>query len=158
MQTPILYSTYFGAQCEYYLSALDRHLVGKYCGFSVGGFFLGFLWMLYRKMYKEGAIVFCSVVLYYISIRYLFEFNVIPQNIYYLLDGLSMFVIPLFFGLFGNKLYVIKAVKTVDKLEESNLNEDEKQLKAKRIGGVSWLAPVLFTIVVFTLSLWSSLV
>jgi len=152
----LIYTLYFGDQSEFYHSKLSSHEAGEYCGFSVSGFFLGFVWMLYRKMYREFAIVLGLVILYYISIEFLYELNVLPRNIFHLLDGLSMFVIPLFFGFFGNKLYVMKAVRAVGKLETSSLSEEEKHAKAKKTGGVSWLSSVVFILIVFGLSAWEN--
>jgi hypothetical protein len=146
---------YFGKSTDYYLNVLDKSEGGKKHMFNIAAFFLGPIWMLYRKMYVEAGFYLGGVIVLGFAEGFLVNevFQLSPSaadtvsrsiNI-----GLAMSV-----GMLANSLYIKKAIAAVDLLVE-DWQEDGPDLvledQLRKMGGVSWPSALLGAAVVLAL-------
>ena len=105
--------------------------------FSWWAFFLGPLYIAYRKM------ISVSIVVYIINILITVFFS---KNL--LLQGLVLLVFNLFLGLSFKKIYYEDCVEKVGKIKQNNPDKGFNELVeiAKAKGGVSFLYPILIFI------------
>lgn len=104
---------------EYYKGKFDQITPKKQmAGFHIGAFFLGPIWLFYRKMYVYGAI-YIAFVFASGMVTSIFE---MPESINRAISiGLSVTM-----GLGGNGLYkyfVERRIKTITENHPSNFNE-----------------------------------
>ena len=112
----------------------DKILKGE---FSFGAFFLGNLYLLYRKMYTLFAIVLVAVIIAVF----------LPLTI----TSLVGFGIAIFLGIKFNELYVKHAKKEVSNIRMSNPHLDFNQLSflcAKK-GGTNIVLPIILAVIGF---------
>ena len=141
-------------------------------GFSINwsAFFLNFGYFLYRKMYLIGGILLglflitmipsVLVGLYYmtemfpeLSIGISFTDQVlkwifIADNVGWAMRVTTM----LFFGFFGNRIYLNRAVKDIKTIRAQNLTQDESELAIMKKGGVN--RKVVITLLIIFLVLY----
>lgn len=108
--------------------------------FSWCAFFLGALYIAYRKMLAV------SVIVWAINIAILFIFH----NNFYLYSGVSL-IFALFLGLSFKKIYFNDSMEKVGNIKKSNPEKGYNQLVeiVKYRGGVSMLYPFLLLAVAF---------
>lgn len=101
--------TFVGKNYEYYKRKwVFAKMSGALKGFNVAAFFLGVVWMVYRKMYMYAAIVFGLLVLDAVVESFL----PLPESIG---KGLTWGVYAAF-GLLGNYMYKTYVDKKLAKL------------------------------------------
>lgn len=110
--------------------------------FSWCAFFLGALYIAYRKMLGVAIIVWA------INIAILYAFH----NNFYIYSGVSL-VFALFLGLSFKKIYFDDSMEKVGKIKKSNPEKGFNQLVeiVKYKGGVSMLYPILLVAVAFVI-------
>lgn len=129
-------NAYFGKSADYYIIKYNQyHERNSLFPFSVPAFFLGVIWLLYRKLYLESFFIIILLSLF-------------PS--FGQFQNLINVSILLCLGFWGNNLYIRKADRDISKIIASTDNEDERieQLQAK--GGTSWaplfIVPIIIAI------------
>ncbi|WP_185806843.1 DUF2628 domain-containing protein [Bacillus salinus] len=101
-------------------------------------FLLGFVWLVYRKMYLYGylalAIIITVDIIYILILKEAMSSSVFAGT----------FII---FGLSGNQFYLDFVKKQVNKIKQADLGESERIKKMKKQGGVSWKGVLLYLVV-----------
>lgn len=117
--------------------------------YNLSAFFFGIFYLLYRKLYLEG------IILFFILIFSSLFLSLINPGIALLLEILVNLILCLFF----NKYYLDKAKKKIDKIKNKNKNKSITDLKniCKKAGGtnivLSIVISILLTIVVTVIML-----
>lgn len=116
-------------------------------GWNWAAFFLNVFWMLYRRMYREVAVVFgvlaMTTVLAELAGR---EGGRVEDRILRWLTGGVL-------GIVGNGLYLRKVRRALAEVA-SETDRDRRQAALRRSGGTSWLAVVLGLLVINGLALF----
>ena len=111
---------------EYYSKAWKRDLKWNWAAF-----FLGYIWLGYRKMYSH--------MFGFFGLNLLIMFILIMID-YHLLDSifpLANLGLCFFFGLLGNNLYKMKAERTINRVSQLGLSELDEITEIERRGGKS---------------------
>lgn len=120
-------------KCDYYIPKFeDMKESKKEASWNFAGFFFSFSWLVYRKMYVEGFIA--------LGIRTLVMF--IDQY-----ERTGSWMIRLACGIYGNYLYFKHCERKIN--NTMNLEEDLKNNKLHRAGGVSIIGLLGVFIVIF---------
>lgn len=142
-----LYKNYFQHNSDYYLEQIEgSNGRGKYT-FNAAAFFFGVFWMAYRKMYLHVLIILGISYAIGVILEMLLNFSVISNELYELIDGLSVPVWGIVIGLIANRLYILKSQKTVNKILAENSNEEQVNELINKEGGTSWIGPIILSIV-----------
>lgn len=140
------WSTYFGDEATYYLSELGRLRQGQSLDFRWAAFFLGMLWMVYRRMYVIAA---CAVGLILLQ-------STIEEGLYVLLalDELAQSITGLVIslalnaamGYYANRVYLWDARRNIRQVlvELPHAHEAEVLAAIARRGGHSVGAVFVF--------------
>lgn len=142
------WEAYFGKQAPYYLQQLHRLQQGRWPAFHVHAFFLGFLWMVYRRMY---VVAFCALLLILLETTVEEGFMVLigwEGSQAEWTGRLVALILNLLIGTYANRVYLWDArrnirqaiahgPKHVEELRLANIAEH---------GGTSWVAVVLIIV------------
>lgn len=112
--------------------------------FNLAAFFLGSIYLFYRKMILLGILVgILSIILNIIGLL------INPILIFILSLALSLILCFMF-----NKLYIDNAKKSIDKIKKRNTNKSISELKeiCKKNGGTSITFAIIFSIIVGIIS------
>jgi hypothetical protein len=112
-------------------------------------FFLSFLWMGYRKMYKQIFILFGVFLL--LDLLW-FRFTVNPENT----SSVISFIIFIVIGFTGNKLYKNKTKNAVNYISDLKLSKEEELEELSTIGGISFSGVLVSVSIAFGYFLLSS--
>lgn len=124
-----------GTKTEYYLPHFEKfETLNSFTSWNWPAFFVGCWWMLYRKMYVFGAVVFAVNEL-------LALMNV----------GLLGLLISIGLGVVGNYLYM----KDIDSRTEKamNMQPEEREMYIQKNSGTGWTGIVVGIAVSFVLSM-----
>ncbi|MCY7352557.1 MAG: DUF2628 domain-containing protein [Cytophagaceae bacterium] len=131
--------TFFGTQVGYYLDVTQdlRDGIHRY---NMWAFFLGILWILYRKMYAVFFITVLLIILEQQVEDWLFPAlaNNSTWNTVFNLGVASTI------GFLGNRLYIRHALGKIEAVRALNLDEEQTQAELRRQGGTSWAGPLIF--------------
>ena len=125
---------FIGAKYESYYQAQFEKITPKkqYAGFNIATFFLGVVWLFFRKMYSYGFMVIGLIVAIGV-VEILLGIESSGSNI-----GLAVA-----FGMFGNTLYkhhVDKQIAQIRQFGNSNVNTElENRGGTNRIAGLIFL-------------------
>jgi len=144
---------FVGPNADYYLGAWRRALAGEggASGFNVAGFFLAGPWLVYRKMYAAMLILLGIVVVQRsLQIRLLADLldpgrKASPESIVLLSllpQVLLALVVGLVVGFGGNRWYLARARRAIEKVRSKGLPE-EAHLQALSLRGGASLAAAL---------------
>lgn len=116
--------------------------------FNIAGFFLGMLWLCYRKMYIAAALIMFAITVIDLVMMYVLgmeRYTMLGQSTF-------MFVWIVITGILGNYLYFDHSVRQIQKTTSvtSDPNTIREQLAKK--GGTSWAGAIGVSIVIITLS------
>ena len=125
----------------YYLKKWDKYSHSIFQGWNWSAMFLCETWMLYRKMYLEGVLLFALRVSLSFILGILLPFWPAFLISNYLVTGI-------FAGIFGNALYRKKVLCMVQKVQE--LSEPERLGFLRSSGGTS-IAATYITLVLLIL-------
>lgn len=109
---------FIGAKYEFYYQAQFKKITPKkqYAGFNIAAFFLGVVWLFYRKMYRYGFMAIGLIVAIGM-VEILLGIESSGANV-----GLAVA-----FGMFGNTLYkhhVDQQIATIRQFGNSNVNTE----------------------------------
>ena len=113
-------------------------------GISLPGFLLNGIYLLYRKMYLYGLLIFV----------------VAAALVFFLKNPLVCLIFPVACGVFGNKIYLSYAEKKVANIKIKNQDKDNAQLieLCKKSGGTSpifMIIGIILEVAVIALSVFS---
>ena len=149
------WALYIGQGSDYYVPKWYNFKSGKsVASFNIAAFFLGVLWMLFRKMYLAAAIWLMAAI----AIGFLEEF-LIEQNGWYenqnAIETISNIIISIVMGFFGNYFYYLSAERKIQKIKGTAFGDVAFENELKRQGGVSWgpplIAIILYALLIFAL-------
>ncbi len=154
------FEAYFGLQSSYYLQKYTLYKSGQTVMFNIAPFFVGFFWLLYRKMYLYAIVSFGVITASDYGEAYLFEYLSIDYDLQRLISLGITIGFAVLFSLFGNYFYLQKAELEVRGVLSSTPDEDTRMELLTRKGGTSWI-PILLvmglmvgTFVIDILHLW----
>lgn len=143
----LYYKTFFKKDADYYEERLEKIKAGQSVYFNPYAFFLGFLWLAYRKMYMEilvliGAMAAIDCTLYFI-------FSIDNPS----LDRIINIIWAITIGCFANLFYMKKADRIIEKAKTTYNNTSDQLDYIEKAGGVSSIAPVIviifFIVIIF---------
>ena len=142
-------STFVGEKYNSYYQKKWQLKLGQLKGFNVAAFFLGVIWLIYRKMYLYAAI-FLGVISLDIAVEIFYP---LPEAIG---RGLTWGIAAMF-GVMGNYWYKIYADKKVSQI---NASFTPQQVPAELVkqGGTNLAAALIAAIVMLALvgfGLWA---
>lgn len=150
------YEKYFQENSNYYINQMQKfERRGKY-SFNAYAFFLGFLWMSYRKMYKHILILFGILIAEVFIEDALYEFNFISLKTYEIIDILSRLVWWIFIGVFANRLYISESKKVVTKILEQHSDKEQILKLITKKGGTSLIGPICLIVLIVLLLVLSA--
>ena len=142
-------SAYVGNKYNSYYQKKWQFTLGQLKGFNITAFFLGAIWLIYRKMY-----LYATIFLVIISLDIAVEmFYPLPEAI----DSGLTWAIAAMFGVMGNYWYKTHADKKVSQICASFPSEQVPAELAKQ-GGTNLAAALITTVVVLALvgaGLWA---
>lgn len=129
-----LLELFVGRRPRKFLRTFDKAEEGRAAlTLNWAAFFVPLPWLLYRKLYLEGAV--------FAIVPALVAFVYLPAS-----QILSAFIGMLFF-LFGHGYYVYKALNRIESIEAGGGTDAEKELEIQQSGGVSragaWIGAVI---------------
>ncbi len=142
-------ATFVGERYNSYYQKKWQLAPGQFTGFNVAAFFLGAVWLIYRKMYLYAA-VFLAIIAVDIVVE---MFYPLPETIGHAVN----IAIAVTFGVLGNSWYKTYADKKVNHISASFPQEQVPAELAKQ-GGTNLAAAIIATLVLLALvgfGLWA---
>lgn len=134
-----LLRAFFGPDAAYYLDVAQDFRDGVRYRYHIPAFFLGVLWMLYRKMYAVFAITALVLTLEQQLENWAFpQLEKIPAWSV-LLNLLTASVV----GFLANRWYLNHALDKIAEVQALDLPDEQTLAELRRRGGTSWLGPVV---------------
>jgi hypothetical protein len=143
------FATFVGEKYETYYQKKWQLRLGQIAGFNVAAFFLGAVWLIYRKMYLYAAI-FLAIIAVDIAVE---MFYPLPETVGHAVN----IAIAVMFGVLGNSWYKTYADKKVNQISASFPPEQMSAELAKQ-GGTNLAAALIATLVLLALvgfGLWA---
>lgn len=120
-------------KCDYYIPKFEEIMENKDKeSWNYSAFFFSFSWLVYRKMYIEGFTILA------INILVMFIGN---------WEGVVSILTHFICGIYGNYLYFNHCKKKIN--DNIDLDENLKNNKLHRVGGVSIFGLIIVFIIVF---------
>jgi len=151
---------------DYYLDMWERYAGTAYFkGWNCSTLLFGVIWVVYRKMYKEAAILF-GIQLLAAAIGLmpllLLLFNTTLQwsvaHLIIIATNVITFGVSVYCGIFGNKLYRDKTERTLKNIQDLHVEGEQQQRQLiERKGGTNDTIVVICIIVTVIALLWSIL-
>lgn len=144
-----LYAAYFGRSADYYLDVLERFRNGQRFVFNWYSLLLGLFWFLYRKMYRETIMFFTISVMLGMVQTLMFRdpsMAVYQQKI----NFMATILLNLSYGIFGNYLYIRKAIAEVEYAKTQSPDPVELTNYLSQKGGTT-MHPVFILIIIYLL-------
>ena len=141
------YRIFIGERADYYIERFKKFdETGGAISWNWAAFFLGVVWMFYRKMYLYAFLIFLALIFLGLLIAVLSPGNKL------LAFGLQVWV-WFGFGAFGNYLYYTFVKNKVSQIERSYPDEETQKVILAKSGGTSLSSAVLFVIVIFLIQM-----
>ncbi|ERL56555.1 DUF2628 domain-containing protein [Psychrobacter aquaticus] len=116
--------------------------------FNLAGFFLGMLWLCYRKMYIAAALIMLAITVIDLIMMY-----VLGMERYTMLGQFTfMFVWIVVTGILGNYLYFDHSVRQIKKITSATSDPNMIREQLAKKGGTSWAGAIGVSIVIISLS------
>lgn len=118
-----------GSKTDYYLPRFEKmENLNSFTSWNWAAFFFGTGWMMYRKMYAYGAVMYCiSWVLALLE-----------------LTGLSL-LLGVGIGVFGNYLYMKDINNRTEKA--MNMQPEEREIYIQKNSGTGWVVVIILFVV-----------
>lgn len=146
-----LYAAYFGRSADYYLEVLERFRSGQQFVFNPYALLLGLIWFLFRKMYREALMFFAISVMLGLLQTYLFRLPAVAAHQQFI-GFTATILLNLSYGVFGNYLYMRKAITDVEYAKSQSSDKEEVLGYLSNKGGTT-MHPVFILIILFLLYL-----
>lgn len=139
------YEAYIGKSAPYYLQQLQRLRNGQLPAFHWPAFFLGFLWMVYRRMYVVGLALFLLLLLEGSLEEGLCALLGVSANSAEWLGRISGLVINLLVGTYASRIYLWDVRRQMRQALRSGPQHVEALVleNLSKQGGTSWQAVLL---------------
>jgi hypothetical protein len=118
---------------DFYMKAWQTNKLWNWASF-----FLGILWMLFRKMYLYSFIFLIS----FHAIFYLFRYNLMLRVILVVVTWILL-------GIFGNALYKHHVERKILKIVTKTSDINAQNVMLHKAGGISLLMPMLYLAALF---------
>ena len=142
-----LYTAYFGSSADYYLDVLERFRNGQQFVFNPYALIMGLIWFLFRKLYREALMFFAISVSLGLMQTYLFRFPAIAAH-QQSISFMATILLNLSYGVFGNYLYMRKAITEVEFAKSQSADKEEVLGYLSNKGGTT-MHPVFILIILF---------
>ncbi len=149
---------FFDSSNEYYFSKLEAFENKKKISFNIYAFLFGFLWFLYRKMYRQAMYLIACVVLVSAGENLYFGARLTSEpHLALILNGVNTLLFSLFTGFFGNWIYLVFAKKEIARIIQHTENDEQLRMKliAQR-GSTSHLWVIVILVIMLISQLISS--
>ena len=150
-----LFHHYFQKNSDYYTRQIELYEENGKCSFSVAAFFLGVIWMAYRKMYVTVLIIIGILIAEGIIEEALLDFGIISYKTYEIIDKLFLLIWSFVIGAISNRLYIKQSIRKVNKILETNDDAEIINNEISRKGGINWLAPLGLSLLIILLLIFS---
>ncbi len=107
-------------------------------------------------MYKQILIITAIIIGVMLFEEFLLEIDVFTYDAYLIIYKLSVVFWIALFGFIGNKLYILKCTKDIERILQNNSDEEKIEELVKLKGGVNWIAPIIVLTVTVGVLLWFS--
>lgn len=142
-----LYAAYFGRSADYYLEVLERFRNGQMFVFNAYALLLGLFWFLFRKMYRETIMFFAISMMLGFLQTYIFRMPAIAPH-QQTIGMVLTILLNLSYGIFGNYLYMRKAIADVEFAKSQSASKEEVMGYLSNKGGTS-MHPVFILIIIY---------
>lgn len=142
-----LYAAYFGRSADYYLEVLERFRNGQMFVFNPYALLLGLFWFLFRKMYREAIMFFAISMMLGFLQSYMFRMPAIAPHQQTISMVLTI-LLNLSYGIFGNYLYMRKAIADVEYAKSQSSSKEEVVGYLSNKGGTT-MHPVFILIIIY---------
>lgn len=142
-----LYAAYFGRSADYYLEVLERFRNGQMFVFNPYALLLGLFWFLFRKMYRETIMFFAISMMLGFLQTYMFRMPAIAPH-QQTIGMVLTILLNLSYGIFGNYLYMRKAIADVEYAKSESSSKEEVVGYLSNKGGTT-MHPVFILIIVY---------
>ncbi|WP_438422965.1 DUF2628 domain-containing protein [Aquimarina macrocephali] len=143
------YNFFFQKSINYYLKRLNNQFT-----FNIDAFFLGILWVFYRKMYKYGVLA-VLIILFFLFIGYVIDYCIITSDDFFYYYNLILTICgSIAFGFLGNYFYLKHTKSKINSIIQNTSDKKSILIELKRQGGVNIVLP---TIILFLILLISSI-
>ena len=125
------WGAYFGDEAPYYMGELDKLRNGRPLEFRFATFFLGLLWMVYRKMYVVAT---CALILTFIE-------GTIEESLFAMLDldgtraeivaAITSISLAILEGFFANRVYLWDARRNIRVVMQEAGHRHEQEIIAR---------------------------
>lgn len=151
-----LYEKFFQYNAEYYIDQIESFEKRKRYSFSIAAFFLGFIWMAYRKMYFYIIVALSALLLLNGILQLLLGFQVITAESFDAFFIIVRFLFMITLGAISNRIYINKGHRYIKKAHEKKDNfKVDKFLK--NTGGTSWILAITMLAFLFFIVVLASL-
>ncbi|MGV3539140.1 MAG: DUF2628 domain-containing protein [Rufibacter sp.] len=142
------YHAYFGPDADYYMEKLEQRQAGTRFTFNIGAFFLGLLWLFYRKMYLVALLVMAVVTGESLLTSYLIKTLPLsePVALFLNLGGNVLWSLLLGFG--GNWLYLKQADWQVNRVLAKEPTEEQAIYRLQRVGSVTFIPHIILAAII----------
>lgn len=148
-----LYQAYFKTEIPYYTTQLEKYDETGRCSYNFYALFFGVLWMAYRKLYREIAIVLAIVIGNSLMIGIFQDNGVLTIETGNTISIFISAIIAVLLGAYANQLYIAKCKRELLKLiAETDREEKVVELAAKK-GGVAPVALLVLLLINITLNI-----
>jgi hypothetical protein len=132
---------FVGNKHSYYWRRWRRAVGGRVrAGFNWAAFFFNFVWLLYRKMYREFFILVAAV--FGVGVLHGLVQSLTGRNLD-VVDKLTNIVVGVAIGMYGNSLYLRRARREIGKARTQELDPERRAALLRARGGTSWIALLL---------------
>lgn len=131
---------FFDRQSDYYLEAYRQYQAGNKYSFNIGSFFLGLLWLLYRKLYVEAILIFGALIAFDFLQNFAYKFFEANHAFQIAFSTTANIGLAIGLGFGGTFLYLRNAERKITKILAQTDDEDERMRLLSAQGGISWTA------------------
>jgi len=142
------FNSYFGRSPDYYIERVKWYFNGKNNSFNIYAFFLGVLWLLFRKMYRPAFFIILIVLLFTIIEEIMYSGGVMDNSTYSYIIMISYLILPALIGCFSNRIYIRRSIKIIESSVRIQGDPVKVNESLRKKGGTSLIAPLIFLIIV----------
>lgn len=146
---------FFGKGDTYYMRQLQRLRDGERTEFNFAAFFLGYLWMLYRKMYLVPLALFLAILVEGTLEELILYFLGVGPDAARVIQFVITLVVGIIVGTYADRVYIWHAERQIRAVLAEGHHVDEViTTRIELRGGTSW-APVLLFIAAIALLIFA---
>jgi len=141
--------TFAGRNADYYMTTWRPSLEGDgtFTRLNLAGFFLGGLWLGYRKMYSPLLILYALIFVESIAEIVIFVGVLRMDDSPRLLSGLVGLTAGVIVGVYGNRWYLARARRVIAEVRSLGLSEGDHMRELTHRGGTNlWGCVGLFIV------------